>query len=183
MWCQPTPLGTARNLKDMRTYRYPTERPGPLPLYCTYTKGVHDDKIANATLIKSAIPKTACQAGKIGTVPLACTVFHPETTQLSGPSAGLVSDRKGKNDALGRIFLGSLLHCSESRTVKHVGTPSFSAILLTSILLSTLFGGIPFVYVTFQGLVHTGHFRPWSINICTAPVQSMLCMKSRYSDS
>lgn len=54
--------------------------------------------------------------------------------------------------------MGSLLHCSESRTVKHVGTPSFSAILLTSILLSTLFGGIPFVYVTFQGLVHTGHF-------------------------
>lgn len=65
MWCQPTTLGTARNLKDMPIC--PTDIPGPLPLYCTYTKGVHDDKIANAILIliksailKSAIPKTAC---------------------------------------------------------------------------------------------------------------------------
>ena len=133
MWRQPTLLNFGYGTK--------LERSTDIPIYPVPS---HSHSIAltpKAFMIKcicntSKKCKTKKHARQARLVPLACTLFHPETTQFCGPSGPSIRSERPKRGARSYIR-GELLHCSASRKVKHVSTNSFSTILLTSILLST----------------------------------------------
>ena len=74
---------------------------------------------------------------------------------------GLVSDRKGQNEVLGRIFVGTaaLQRITKGEACKHEFLFDYPPNFNTFVYFITSFGGIPFVSVTFQGLVHTDHFQ------------------------
>ncbi len=159
MWRQPTLLNFGYGTK--------LERSTDIPIYPVPS---HSHSIAltpKAFMIKcicntSKKCKTKKHARQARLVPLACTLFHPETTQFCGPSGPSIRSERPKRGARSYIrgeLTAALQRITKGEACKHEFLFDYPPNFNTFVYFITSFGGIPFVSVTFQGLVHTDHFQ------------------------